>query len=89
MQCNALRSSVSLDADSTVSAGVDAPRRPGRAIDEATLDSVGLEHFLFCHAGYTVLRNTSDGEKPRGLKPAARNTETENALLSRNRGGRQ
>ena len=39
-----------------------------------------LEHFPFCHAGFTALRDTSNGEKPRGLKPAAGNTETENAL---------
>ncbi|MCH8149421.1 MAG: hypothetical protein IH987_15805 [Planctomycetes bacterium] len=38
-----------------------------------------LEHFPFCRAGYVALRDTSNGEKPRGLKPAARSTETENA----------
>ncbi len=45
------------------------------------LSCVGaLEHFPFSYAGSTALRGTSNGEKPRGLKPAARNTETGNAL---------
>ncbi len=41
-----------------------------------------LEHFPFSYAGSTALRGTSNGEKPRGLKPAAQNTETGNALAA-------
>ncbi len=42
-----------------------------------------LEHVPFSYAGSTPLRGTSIGEKPRGLKHAARNTETGNALVGR------
>ncbi len=40
------------------------------------------EHFPFSYAGSTALRDASNSEKPRGLKPAARNTETGNALAA-------
>ncbi len=55
----------------------------GRSAQELwqAFSSVGLEHFPFSYAGSSALRGTSDGEKPRGLEPAARNTETGNALI--------
>jgi hypothetical protein len=42
--------------------------------------AVILERFSFSYAGSTAMRRTSNCEKPRGLKPAARNMETGNAL---------
>ena len=39
-----------------------------------------LEHFPYWYAGSFALRGASCSEKSRRLKPAARNTETGNAL---------
>ena len=39
-----------------------------------------LEHFPFSYAGSAAICNTSYDKKSRGLKPAAQNTEAENAL---------
>ena len=45
------------------------------------ITSVGaLQHFPFSSAGGTGVETASSPPKPRGLKPAARNTETGNAL---------
>ena len=41
---------------------------------------IALEHFPFSHSGSIALRDASNSQKSRGLKPAARNTETGNAL---------
>ena len=40
-----------------------------------------LEQFSFSYSRSTADRNTSNCEKPRGLKPTARNTETGNAIV--------
>jgi hypothetical protein len=41
-----------------------------------------LERFSFSCTGSTAVRSPSSGDNSRGLKPAARNTETGNALMS-------
>ena len=40
----------------------------------------GFEHFVISYGGSTDVRNASNGERSRGLKPAARNTKTGNTL---------
>ena len=41
-----------------------------------------LEQFPFSYTGSSTMRSPSSGEKPRRLKPAARNTETGSALAA-------